>query len=59
MAVDTEKIATEAPVQQPSTVEDEVEVEYYIDPVEERKVLWKIDRTIMPILFITFFFQCK
>lgn len=30
-----------------------------IDPVEEKKVLRKIDRVVMPLMFVVFFFQCR
>ena len=33
--------------------------EYYIDPQEDRRVLWKIDRVVMPIMMVVLFFQCK
>lgn len=42
---------------QPS--KEEVTVEYFIDPAEEKRVLWKIDRAVMPLMFVVFFFQCK
>lgn len=34
-------------------------VEYFISPEEDRKVLWKIDRVVMPIMMIVLFFQCE
>lgn len=30
-----------------------------IHDVDERKVLWKIDRVILPLMCAVFFFQCK
>jgi hypothetical protein len=33
-------------------------VEYFIEPEEDKKVLWKIDRVVMPIMMIVLFFQC-
>jgi hypothetical protein len=30
----------------------------YIDPIEERKVIKKLDRVIMPLMAIVYFFQC-
>lgn len=36
-----------------------VAVEYSISPEEDRKVLWKIDRVVMPAMMAVLFFQCK
>ena len=43
----------------PATGVQPVAVEYFIRPEEERKVLWKIDRVVMPAMMIVLFFQCK
>jgi hypothetical protein len=51
-----EKAPSETYVQ-PQVV-DEGSVEYLIDAQEEKRVLRKIDRTILPIMFAIFFFQC-
>lgn len=37
---------------------DGIPSEFYIDPVEERALVRKIDRTIMPVMAIVYFFQC-
>jgi hypothetical protein len=53
-----EKAPSDAGVRQPQAV-DEGSVEYLIDPEEEKRVIWKIDRAIMPLMFAIFFFQCQ
>lgn len=39
------------------TSEDDGTVAYAIDPAEEKRVLRKIDRRVMPLMFLVFFFQ--
>ena len=39
--------------------ENELAVTYVIDPVEEKKVLRKLDRVILPLMALVYFFQCK
>ncbi|KAF2102848.1 MFS general substrate transporter [Rhizodiscina lignyota] len=41
----------------PNRSEDEGQVEYFVDPEEEKKVVRKIDLYVMPALVIVFFFQ--
>lgn len=52
-----EKAPSEAQIQ-PQAV-DEGSVEYLIDPEEEKRVIRKIDRALMPLMFAIFFFQCQ
>lgn len=33
--------------------------EYYLTADEDRRVLWKIDRVVMPTMMVVLFFQCK
>lgn len=34
-------------------------VTYVIDPLEEKTVLRKLDRVILPLMALVYFFQCK
>lgn len=57
MSAAEEKIGT-APVEEVVSRDAKGAVEYFIDPAEEKKVVWKIDRVIMSLMFVGFFFQC-
>lgn len=32
---------------------------YAIDPQDEKKVVWKLDCVLMPLLALIYFFQCQ
>jgi hypothetical protein len=34
-------------------------VTYHIDPKDERAVLRKLDRVILPLMALVYFFQCR
>lgn len=38
---------------------DELAVAYHIEPEEEKRVLRKLDRVILPLMALIYFFQCK
>lgn len=37
---------------------DELRVSYVIDPEEEKRVVKKLDRVILPLMALVYFFQC-
>jgi hypothetical protein len=39
--------------------DSELVVAYEIDPAEEKVVLRKLDRVILPLMALVYFFQCK
>lgn len=47
-----EEVAAEKPA-------DELAVAYVVDPEEEKQVLKKLDRVILPLMALVYFFQCK
>lgn len=38
---------------------DELAAAYHIEPEEEKRVIRKLDRVILPLMALIFFFQCK
>ncbi|KAH8817061.1 major facilitator superfamily domain-containing protein [Xylogone sp. PMI_703] len=55
--MDDSKIEESKPPAEAEVIALEAAVEYFIDPEEDRRVLWKIDRVVMPIMMIVLFFQ--
>jgi len=37
----------------------ELAAAYHIEPEEEKRVIRKLDRTILPLMALIFFFQCR
>lgn len=50
--VNMEEVATPKP-------SDELAVVYVVDPEEEKQVLKKLDRVILPLMALVYFFQCE
>lgn len=60
----SEKVQMELPhteeLEISKNIQDETHVIFHqIDPEEERKVVRKLDRVILPLMAFVYFFQCK